>query len=582
MAKGDDTVSRIRDAADIVEVVSARVALRRAGRNFVGLCPFHAEKTPSFSVNPARRSFHCFGCGEGGDVFDFLMKTENLSFPEALAILGERCGIKVERYSPAAGRSARSEREAVLAANREAAAFFAARLAGPEGAAARAYLARRKIGGRAVEAFGLGYAPPGWHNVDMHLRARGVSAEIMEKAGLTSKNESGKTYDRFRDRLMFPIRDQRGEVLGFGGRTLTDDTPKYLNSPQSPVYDKKRVLYGIREAATAIRSEGAVFVVEGYVDVISLWEAGVENVAATCGTALSPEHARLLKNLAGRVVLVFDADKAGVAAAVRSLPIFTAERAEARVLSLSAGHDPDTFVHAHGPEAFRGLAEKSVDLVRFIMDESIARNGLSVTGRTRVVEELKAPLAAISDPVARSLYVRGLAQAIGVDEIAVLSHVREAAGPPNPREAAAPAAPPAGGSGNPLERRIIETMLVSTEFLEEIRCSAFLEDFESETLKTIGLELLKLGPEAARADLMSLFERAEDRCLVAGLFAQSVPADPAGCRQLLTQFETVRLRRRQRELTLALAKASEAGDEEALACLLSEKSRLAAGIRYRE
>ncbi|MBI5844397.1 MAG: DNA primase [Deltaproteobacteria bacterium] len=581
---GDDTVSRIRSMADIVEVVSGRVSLKKAGRSFLGLCPFHSEKTPSFTVNPVKQFFHCFGCGEGGDIFDFVMKSEGLSFPEAVASLGERYGIQVEAYSGGAAKTARSERETLFSANRQAADFFSASLKAPGGAKALEYLEKRGVGQRAVEAFGLGFAPAGWHNLDLYLKNRGVSEKVMDRAGLSSKSETGKTYDRFRDRLMFPITDLRGQITGFGGRTMTDETPKYLNSPQTPVYDKKRVLYGIRQASEAVRRERAIYVVEGYLDVIALWEAGIENAVATCGTALSAEHVRQLKHLADNIVLVFDADRAGISAAVRSLPIFSAEGAQARVLALDPGHDPDTFVRAHGSEAFLILAKNAVDLVQFIINEAVNRHGLSITGKTRTVEELAPSLAMLEDPVARSLYVRHLSQRIGVDEAAILAHVKGSKSQTRrqPDEATAQVeARPAvlEGENYRREKDIIKAMLVSEEFLEEVKASSFIDEFENETLKTIGKTLISLGAEASRSDLMSLFETPQERCLLAEIFAQSVD-EP--CRNILAGFEKSSIKMRLRRLTAAIIEACERGDEEARLNLTGEQNRLKKSLRFQQ
>lgn len=579
---GDDTVSRIRSSADIVEVVSGRVSLKKAGRSFLGLCPFHSEKTPSFTVNPVKQFFYCFGCGEGGDVFDFIMKSEGQTFPEAVANLGERYGIRVEAYSGGAAKSARSDRETLFSANGLAAEFFSSCLKGPGGASAREYLEKRRVGQRAVEAFGIGFAPTGWHNLDLYLKNRGVSEKVIDRAGLSSRNENGKVYDRFRNRLMFPITDLKDQAAGFGGRTMTDETPKYLNSPQTPVYDKKRVLYGIRQASEAVRRERSIYVVEGYLDVIALWEAGIENTAATCGTALSAEHVRQLKHLADNIVLVFDADRAGIAAAVRSLPVFSAEGAQARVLALDPGHDPDTFVRQHGRDAFLRLADKAVDLVQFIMDEAVARHGLSITGRARAVEELAPALAMLDDPVARSLYVRHLSQRIGVDEAAILTRVKGAKSRTRREPSSEPARdePRAAFQDSPLEKRVVEAMLVSAEFLEEVKAAAFVEEFENETLKAIGQTLVSLGADASRSDLMGLFKTSEERCLLAEIFAQSVGEEP--CRNILVQFEQSLVKKRLKRLSAALVEACERGDEEASRALAAEQDRLKANRKFQQ
>ena len=296
----EEKISEIRNAADIVEIISEAVVLKKTGRNYVGLCPFHAEKTPSFSVNPEKQIFYCFGCATGGSVFSFLMKQQGMTFPEAVKAVAQRCGIELPRreMSPAERRRA-SERELLLGINRKAMAYYSGVLKHPvAGRKARAYLEKRGFAAAIIEQFALGYAPEGWDPLIRHLGAGRERLQLLEKAGLVIPRKTGSgCYDRFRDRIVFPILNAARQVIGFGGRVLDDGLPKYLNSPETPIYTKGRSLYGIDLAREDCRKSETVFVVEGYFDLLALHQHGIQNAVATLGTALTPEHVRVLKGL---------------------------------------------------------------------------------------------------------------------------------------------------------------------------------------------------------------------------------------------------------------------------------------------
>ncbi|MEW5734712.1 MAG: DNA primase [Thermodesulfobacteriota bacterium] len=554
----DDTVSRVRQAADIVDVVSAHVVLRQQGRKLLGLCPFHTEKTPSFSVDRDRGFFHCVGCNEGGDVFDFVMKRDGVSFPEAVRSLAARFGIEVQEkpLTPAQKKKA-DLRQQILAANREAAAFFASCLAGSEGAAARGYLASRGIPEKAVGEWRLGFAPASYDAMMTALQKKGFSAELVEQAGLAAVSDRGKRYSRFRNRVMFPIANIHGEIVGFGGRVMDDALPKYLNTAATPIYDKKRVLFGLDRAHARCRETGEVFVVEGYLDVIVPSILGVKNIVATCGTALSELHARAIKGAASRVTLVFDADAAGRKAAARSLPIFAAEHVPVRVMSLPEGHDPDTFVREKGAEAFYALAEKSAGILEFLTAAALQKHGDSFAGKARVVQEMAEHLAALTDPVERSLEVRALAQRLSVDEQAVLEHVRRVVGEKSP----GPAGPrscdlPAAASGPALMERTILCHLVNhPELVPIAQQSGILEHFQNEDLKAIGL-MLSRGENGE--SLMASLSDPGLRKIAAELLSRAEPLGDCGqanFSKLAAQYERQWVARRKG--LAALSKISE-------------------------
>jgi DNA primase len=366
------TIREILARTDIGSFIGGYVALRKRGNDLVGLCPFHGEKTPSFHVHPDRGFFKCFGCGQGGDVIKFVQLQENVTFPEAARVLARRAGIPLEDEDPAAAR-ARGVKEQIYAANEIAAAYFAAALRfGVEGEAARAYVAQRGIDAATVDAFKLGFAPPvpPWDRLVRELRDHGVDLALAEKAGLVKTGQSGY-YDFYRARLMIPTYATTGEIVAFGGRALDDAQPKYLNTSTTPVYVKGRGLYALNVARRAAAASDSLIVVEGYLDCIALHQAGIANAVASLGTAFTAEQATELRRYARRVFVCFDADAAGYGATVKSLDALAAAGAEAFVVRLPAGHDPDSFVREFGAGAFRQRVDEAVPAVQFKLDGEI-------------------------------------------------------------------------------------------------------------------------------------------------------------------------------------------------------------------
>jgi DNA primase len=421
-------IQEIRERSDIVEVISSYLPLKRSGANHQGLCPFHSEKSPSFNVNSARQIFHCFGCGVGGNVFSFLMRMEGLSFPEAVRRLGERAGVEVEEeaLTPAEERR-REEAERLVRINEVACDFYhQLLLEGAEGAPGRRYLKERGYGGETAREFRLGYAPERWEALAGHLAGKGFDPRwARDILGLTRAGKDGRSdYDLFRRRLIFPIFDLRGQVVAFGGRVLDDSLPKYINSPESPLYHKGRILYGLYQAKEGMRQSGEGIVVEGYFDQLALHRAGFGNVAATCGTALTEEHARLLKRYAKRVLLLFDQDSAGRKATFRAMDVLLAEGLPAAVVELDAGEDPDSFLRKQGVEAFRERLAAARPVLEVFMEATLAAHGEGIEGRARAVEEIAAKLCLLPSDIERSLYVKALAQRTGLAEDLIGKKVR--------------------------------------------------------------------------------------------------------------------------------------------------------------
>lgn len=372
----DEGVKReILARADIGEVIGAYVTLRKRGADLVGLCPFHGEKSPSFHVHPDRGFFKCFGCGVAGDVFTFVQKQENVAFPDALRILGKRYGIEVESENPYEARR-RSERESIYHANEVARAWFHRMLLDAhEGAAAREYCANRGITDETIERFSLGFAPDRWDGLVAELRRNDVDLELAAKAGLLKPSQRGGFYDFYRGRLMIPTLATTGETIAFGGRALGDQEPKYLNTSTTPVYTKGRYLFALNVARRAAAREDSAIVVEGYLDCIALHQAGFANAVAALGTAFTPEQARELRKVASRAILCFDADAAGVDAALKSIDVLTAEGVTAWALRIPDGKDPDEFVRRNGADGFRALLAKPLAATQVKIDAEIERRG---------------------------------------------------------------------------------------------------------------------------------------------------------------------------------------------------------------
>jgi DNA primase len=368
-----DKIEEIIDRASVVQVVGDYVQLRKRGANHVGLCPFHSEKTPSFSVNDDKKLFYCFGCHAGGNVIGFVMKMEGLDFPDAARHVAERFGIEIVETR---GKGNSTLKDEVLLANSLAAKFFHEELLSRRGEAARTYFKKRGINKEIAEGFRLGYAPDSFDALKRHLEKNGISPATAEKAGLLSA-KGQKTFDRFRGRITFPILDRRGRVIAFGARTLGSDEPKYLNSSDSPVFRKSESLFGLYQAREAIRREDFVLVCEGYFDQIALFRSGIQNAVATMGTALTSEHLKILKPLCGKVYALFDSDEAGKKAAVRSLEKFIAEDVPARVVALPAGKDPDEFIAMHGVEGVKKAIGAAAPIMDFFIGGLTSRCDLS-------------------------------------------------------------------------------------------------------------------------------------------------------------------------------------------------------------
>lgn len=410
-----EQLDEIRSRVDIVDFIGRTITLKPSGSNFLGLCPFHQEKTPSFNVHRERQFFHCFGCKESGDIFEFVMKHERLSFPEAVQRLALEAGVTLQVATESPEQAKQRKRENLyLEVNAAATKFFSHTLSTPEAKGAVAYLKKRGIDGRMARHFQLGFSPNRWRGLLDYLSEHGFSTQAVVAAGLAVQRDGKEPFDLFRNRVMFPITDSRGQVVGFGGRSLHGDNPKYINTPQTQLFSKREHLYGLPQARAAARQTGVLIVCEGYTDVIALAQYGIENAVASLGTAFTSEQARTLSRWAQEVVLAFDADLAGRSAADRGLDLLTEAGLQVKVAMLPDGGDPDTFIRAQGKEAFLQVLQNALSLTEYKIEEALRPDLVgTVDGMARAVQSVLPILASIESAVAREAYVQQISERIG-------------------------------------------------------------------------------------------------------------------------------------------------------------------------
>ena len=426
-------IDDLRLQANIVQVVQEYVPLKRAGSTFKGLCPFHGEKTPSFHVNPDKGFFHCFGCGVGGDVFKFLELHEKVAFPDAVRMLAQKFGISLPEMTDGDSDDARRDsalREALLKVHEVAAACFREELAGPAGARARQQLKDRDVGAATIEQLGLGYAPQSRDGLKSRLIRQGFAEPLLLQSGLIVRRDSGEVVDRFRHRLIVPICRDTGSVVAFGGRQMDPDQggPKYLNSPETPIYSKGRTLYGLNLTKTAIRKTGFAVLVEGYFDFAQVLQSQAAPAVASCGTALTPQQAQLLRRFTSKVVLSFDPDAAGQGAAARSCEMLVAEGFDVNVVVLDKGEDPDTFIRKHGPERYRERLRSSRPYLEYLLDRAAAGRDFGRDDtRRQFLEEMLGVASRIPDATARDQFADRIAHKAKVTEDVVRAEIRKAA-----------------------------------------------------------------------------------------------------------------------------------------------------------
>lgn len=626
----EDAKERVRSATDIVQIVGERVPLRRVGRRFAGLCPFHAEKTPSFSVNPEWQIWHCFGCGKGGDVFSFLMEIDKVSFSEALKELADRAGIELPRREATAGSELRDR---LHQANAMARDFFAAELRTEAGGRARDYLAERGFQGEILDRFEIGWAPDRWDGLLVAL-GKLLPAKTLEDAGLVLRRGDGTGhYDRFRNRVIFPVLTATGRVAGFGARALRpEDTPKYLNSPDTPVFRKGNLLFALPPARKAIRERRQALVVEGYLDAIRLHLIGLDHAVSTCGTALTPEQAQLLSRLECEVILVYDGDDAGIRAADRALDPLLAAGLATRVLILPPGEDPDSYVKKEGAQALRTLLEeRALEVPAFLAESTLAGDPSQNPTPEARVRRFVALLARVGDPIRRQFLLRRGSEVFRMDESVLIEAVRRVPRPPvggagsgvagagrrsSPQGTRQAASGPAGaedspGSGSrpkeeqagtgrggrgagsdalealpdPVERELACRVLTEEGALVEVAERGGAMWFQHEGLRTLLRPWLEAGRAPYDDELHAL---AEASALVRALLSEHAKlpgrthdVERREARELMDRLEDRRLRESIRALDQAIRDAERGRDEGSLGRLVVERRDLASKLHAR-
>jgi DNA primase len=423
-------IDDLRLQANIVQVVQEYVPLKRAGTTYKGLCPFHSEKTPSFHVNPDKGFFHCFGCGLGGDVFKFLELHEKVDFPDAVKMLAQKFGVSLPEPADGSGDDARRDaglREALLKVHEVSAEYFREQLAGSAGARARQQLAERDVTAKTIEQLGLGYAPSSREGLKARLLKQGFAQGLLIQSGLVVARENGEVVDRFRNRLMVPISRDAGSVIAFGARSMdANQVPKYLNSPETAIYSKGRTLYGLNLTKTAIRKLGFVVLVEGYFDFAQVFQSDAAPVVATCGTALTPQQAQLLRRVTSKVILSFDPDAAGRGAAARSCEILVKEGFEVNVVVLDPGEDPDTFIRRNGPNQYRERLRTSRPYLEYVINREAGEVDLrSPDGRNRFIDKMRVFADLLPDEATKEIFAEKVAFTAGVTDGTVLIQFRK-------------------------------------------------------------------------------------------------------------------------------------------------------------
>lgn len=574
----EEKISEVKQAVDLTELVSQYVNLKRSGGGtYMGLCPFHSEKTPSFTVNPQRGFFHCFGCGVGGDAIHFLMKIAELSFPEAVSELARRYGVELPEPGSYRGSSTPAvNKSGIYEVLKAAQDYFSSTLWSEAGVQGRRYLAQRGLQGSAARQFSLGLAPDRWDGLAKYLSGRGFGSSLAQEAGLIKNNREGGFYDTFRNRLMIPILDAEGRVAAFGGRFLGQDKsqPKYLNSPETAVYKKGRLLYGYHRARPFLRSAGMVFLVEGYFDLISLAAAGINEVVATLGTALTSGQLNLLKGHVREVALLFDGDEAGQRAAARTLPLLLNAELDGLVLRLPPGHDPDSFVRELGPEALYEAAGQAVDIVDFVVGRLKKAHPNTPAGEARLLRDARELLAQVSDSAKSRLLRRRLARLLDLEE-ELLGDLKRQALRPLARQSSPAAAPSFDKVALELLTFIVSHPETAPEALESL-AAYWPQDATRPVFERLRARWERAGAIKAADALGDDPEEITAALSRAAASERLWPVEDSGpiIRQYVGRMMDKWRKRRELELSEALAQAERRGDSQEAARLLREKLSL--------
>src|SRR2546422_3011270 len=553
MAEAGSFADRVKQQADIVRVVGEYVRLKKSGQNFTGLCPFHAEKSPSFAVHPIKQIYHCFGCGVGGDVFKFVMEMEKCAFPEAIRIVAEKCGISIPRpkeRSPEE-RKENQQRAVTVEIHREAQAFFVKQLEGTlEGKAARAYLEDRGLDKDVLARFGIGYAPSGGDALLRHLKSK-YSEKLLADSGLISRDQGGRLFDRFRRRITFPISNESGKIVAFGCRALGDDQPKYLNSPETSIYSKSNVLYHMDQAKEGIRRQDFAILVEGYMDAIAVARAGISNVVASCGTSLAEPQIKLLGRFTRRVVVNYDPDAAGQTATERSLVLLLEQDFEVRVLALppvgNKKADPDLFIREKGAEEYLKLLKEAPPYVDYLIARARQMDLTTGEGKLRAVNFLLPYVQKIPNRILRSEWATRIAQPLRLDEPVLRAALSKAASERRSEIKTQPEL--VGRAAKPVERRLIRMLAEAEGFRHELaqrlQNARLYHGLETEKIFAALVIASLAGQPLQATEVAAVLEERDRRLLFEILFEET---NEPTWEEALSCIEALQNRQAEREL----------------------------------
>jgi DNA primase len=575
----DNKIEEIKSRVDIVELASEYLTLKKAGRNFIGLCPFHQEKTASFTVNREKQIFYCFGCSEGGNAITFLMKIANKTFPEAIKDLAEKTGVVLPQHLISKeSREKDSLRESITSLNLRAAQQFTRNLFSSVGKDAHEYLVNRGITEETIKQFRLGYAPDNWRSLTNYIEGSGLSLKLAEQAGLVVAGKEEGFYDRFRGRLIFPIENIFGEMVAFGGRILEKGEPKYLNSPESPVYIKGKVLYGLNKTKEEIRKDGFALIVEGYFDLISLWNAGIGNVVATLGTALTREHLELLRRYALEVVALFDPDEAGIKALDRSLELFLSMGMRARALILPEGCDPDDYVKKYGKDKLNELIAHAPAISDYYID-NVLGGGKTFEENRDVVKAAKEFIGKISDEIEKNLFIKRIAEKLGIDQELLKKEFHKKEVKIRPKTISEKQNDKF--QVNPLEINLIRLLLEYPQKTAKAESEKVLDLFLQPELKILGGKIVEAYKLLGFVDINIILSADEDKPLletINRLMMETLPADDNTLEKNfadnIRQIRKKWYKEQRRQVQFKLSQAQESGDKELTQQLICQKQDL--------
>ncbi len=561
-----EIIEQVRQVSSIVEIASQYTTLRRRGRKHVGLCPFHSEKTASFTVDEEKQLFHCFGCGVGGDVFSLVMEKENLGFAEALRYLAEKYRVPLPQHR--VDPQVLKLEEKLFKINEMALAFFRRNLFGtPEGKKALEYLKKRGLSEATIETLKIGYAMDAWGTLIAYLKTKNVPATLLEKTGLALPGKkSGEYYDRFRGRVIFPIFSLTGKVVAFGGRTVTGAEPKYLNSPDTPLYSKGKLLYGLNISKEAIREAGEAILVEGYTDFAALHQAGIGNVVASLGTALTPFQVAQAARFTPRLIVNYDGDAAGKNACARAIPLCLEKGMNVDALILPEGLDPDAFLAKHGRDRYLGLLKKSVTGLDFLIDAYMRGARMELPEeKARIIRAVVKEIERVPDAIARGEYLRQAGERLGVDE----ASLRKIIGPGGPATG-----PSEGASLSSAEKRLLQILFenkeIAPDLFEEVREGDF-RGLRSEPVFGFIRNCFRNGVDWNFADLKASVEAPILDCLSRALQERPGEASAKEAKECLHSLRKIAFQNQLKEIQSEIARSQKSGDREKLVALVYQK-----------